>query len=51
MVVAGPDTYGADRLWCVLKPIPIELDDDEDKSSEPPELPTSSREVLDEDDD
>ena len=21
--------YGADKLWCLLKPIPIELDDDE----------------------
>ena len=21
MIVADPDTYGADRLWCMLKPI------------------------------
>ena len=30
MIVADPDTYGADKLWCVLRPIPIELDDDDD---------------------
>ena len=29
-MVADAETYGADRLWCVLKPIPIELDDDDD---------------------
>ena len=26
--VAEADTYGADKLWVVLKPIPIELDDE-----------------------
>ena len=44
MIVADSDTYGADRLWCMLKPIPIELDDDDDDdddSSAPPELPTT----------
>lgn len=39
LMVADAETYGADRLWCMLKPIPIELDDDDDDSSEPPELP------------
>ena len=31
MFVADPNTYGADKEWCLLKPIPIALDD-----SEPP---------------
>ena len=28
MFLADGETYGADKLWCLLKPIPIELDDD-----------------------
>ena len=28
--VAEPDTYGADKLWVLLKGIPIELDKDEE---------------------
>ena len=24
-----PDTYGADRKWVLLKPVPVELDDEE----------------------
>ena len=48
MIAADPDTYGADRLWCMLRPIPIVLDDDDD-SSEPPELPTTDDDA-DEDD-
>ena len=35
MVFADPKTYGADTLWVMLKPIPIELSDDD--SSEPPD--------------
>ena len=27
--VASADTYGADRKWVLLKPVPIELDDEE----------------------
>jgi hypothetical protein len=32
-MVAEAETYGTDKLWVVLKPIPIELDND----SSPPE--------------
>jgi hypothetical protein len=45
--VAEADTYGADKLWVVLKPIPIELDEDDDEqfgspaASLPPSLPPS----------
>ena len=28
MFLADAESYGADKLWCLLKPIPIELDDD-----------------------
>ena len=28
MIVADKETYGANLKWCLLKPIPIELDDD-----------------------
>ena len=28
--LASADTYGADRKWVLLKPIPIELDPDEE---------------------
>ena len=28
--LASADTYGADRKWVLLKPIPIELDNDEE---------------------
>ena len=27
--VASADTYGADRKWVLLKPVPTELDDEE----------------------
>ena len=37
MITADPSTYGVEKLWCMLRPIPIELDDE----SEPPELPTT----------
>ena len=30
MFVADEETYGADRLWCLLHAIPIELDDEDD---------------------
>ena len=40
LMVADAETYGAEKLWCVLKAIPIELDSESD-SSEPPELPPS----------
>ena len=33
LMVAEAETYGTDKLWVVLKPIAIELDDD----SSPPE--------------
>ena len=29
MFLADAESYGADKLWCLLKPIPIELDEDE----------------------
>ena len=48
MIVADPDTYGADRLWCILRPIPIVLDNDDD-SSEPPELPTTDDDAGEDD--
>ena len=36
MFLADAESYGADKLWCLLKPIPIELDeDDEAEVSEP----------------
>ena len=28
---ASAETYGADRLWVVLKPIPIELDSEDEE--------------------
>ena len=28
LMVADPKTYGPSKLWVILKPIPIELDDD-----------------------
>ena len=28
MFLADAASYGADKLWCLLKPIPIELDGD-----------------------
>ena len=31
--MADPNTYGADKLWCVLKPIPVDVDSEDD--SEP----------------
>ena len=37
MFVAAAETYGTDKLWVVLKPIPIELDEESD--SPPPSLP------------
>ena len=44
MIVADPtNTDGADKLWCMLKPIPIELDNSDDES-EPPELPPTDDE-------
>ena len=33
-MVAEAQTYGADKLWVVLKPIPVELDSD--SGSSPP---------------
>ena len=30
MFVADDETYGADRLWCLLRAIPIDLDDEDD---------------------
>ena len=34
--LASADDYGADRLWVVLEPIPIELDADSEGSSSSP---------------
>ena len=45
LMVADAETYGADRLWCLLKPIPVELDSDSE-TSEPPELPTTEDETV-----
>ena len=28
LMIADANTYGADRLWVVLRPLPIEVDDD-----------------------
>jgi hypothetical protein len=41
MVAAEAEAYGTDTLCRVLKPTPIELDDSDSDSSEPPE-PTAS---------
>ena len=30
MFLADAATYGADKEWCLLKPIPIELDGEDD---------------------
>ena len=36
LVVGEAGTYGADRLWCLLKPIPVKLDsDDSDEDDRP----------------
>ena len=32
-MVAEPETYGTDKLWVILKPIPINVDSD----SSPPD--------------
>ena len=29
------ETYGSDKLWCLLKPISIDLDDSSDSEPEP----------------
>ena len=50
MFTADADEYGADRLWCLLKPIAIELSDSEDetlgdaaqKRADPTSLPSSA---------
>ena len=50
MFNADADEYGADRLWCLLKPIAIELSDSEDetlgdaaqKGADPTSLPSSA---------
>jgi hypothetical protein len=34
MMVADPDTYGADKLWVVLKPIPVAVDSSEPDSDD-----------------
>ena len=36
MFVADADTYGADKLWCLLKGIPIELDSSDEEIQEVP---------------
>ena len=41
MFVAEADTYGADKLWVVLKPIPIELDEEGSSDSPAPSLPVT----------
>ena len=33
LMVADPNTYGAAKLWCILQPIPVEVDSE---FSEPP---------------
>ena len=48
MFVADPNEYGADRLWCLLKGIPIELsssepEDEEDEEAEPAVAGSSSK--------
>ena len=43
MIVADPNTYGADKLWCMLKPIPIELDNSDDESDRPSSRPRTTR--------
>ena len=47
--VAEADTYGADKFWVVLKPIPIDLEEDQgdeqsgsSASSLPPSLPPTT---------
>ena len=32
MFLADAGSYGADKLWCLLKPIPIELDSDDNEA-------------------
>ena len=49
MFVAEAETYGADKLWCLLKPIPIELDSEDELisnmiSSTPPAAKKARRE-------
>ena len=34
MFVAEAETYGADKLWCLLKPIPVELDSDDSEDDQ-----------------
>lgn len=31
MFLADAESYGADKLWCLLKPISIELDDGDEE--------------------
>ena len=36
MFLADAESYGANKLWCLLKPNPIEVDDDDEaQGSEP----------------
>ena len=32
MFIADPDEYGADKLWCLLKPIPLVISDTESET-------------------
>ena len=42
-IVASADTYGADKLWVVLEPIPIDMTgEDETEDSDPPTPAPSS---------
>ena len=43
-MVAEAATYGADKLWCVLKPIPVQLDSDSDPEEDLPPPTTSDEE-------
>ena len=42
MFVADAESYGAHKLWCLLKPIPVDLDDEEVGPSAPSSTPMES---------
>ena len=43
MFVADAATYGADKLWCLLKPITIDLSDDDESGDGEAGEPTAKR--------
>ena len=46
-ITASKETYGANKLWCILKGIPIHLDSDSRDESEPLEPSDDGEDLRD----